>query len=199
MSRWPTQSPAAMNDFYGDPDANHDGRADPVWMKANLVRVKPPYRMKWSWAGEVATITVHRRCAESLLRALEGIARHYGSQAAIERARMHLCGGAFNFRLMRGGSNLSVHSWGAAIDLDPERNGLGRRYAESLGMMPMAVVEIFAGEGWEWGGRWSRPDAMHFQAARSGAADAPPPRTAARAAAAHAALIDQVFSQGSPS
>ncbi|MBN9061305.1 MAG: M15 family metallopeptidase [Rhizobiales bacterium] len=199
MSQWPAQSPAAMNDFYGNPDANHDGRADPAWMKANLVRVKPPYRMKWSWAGDVTTITVHRRCAESLLRALDAVARHFGSQQAIERARMHLCGGAFNFRLMRGGSNLSVHSWGAAIDLDPERNGLGRRYAESLGMMPMAVVEIFAREGWEWGGRWSRPDAMHFQAAASGAA--PPRRAPVRASAkgAREALLDQVFSQRSPS
>jgi len=188
-----------MNAFYGNPDANHDGRADPAWMKASLVRVKPPYRMKWSWAGDVTTITVHRRCAESLLRALDAVARHFGSQQAIERARMHLCGGAFNFRLMRGGSNLSVHSWGAAIDLDPERNGLGRRYAESLGMMPMAVVEIFAREGWEWGGRWSRPDAMHFQAAASGAAPLRRAPVRASAKGAREALLDQVFSQRSPS
>ena len=195
MNSWPSQSAESMNRFYGDPDVNHDGRADAAWMKANLVRVKPPYRMAWSWGGEVASITVHKRCAESLLRALDGVARHFGSQEAIERARMHLCGGAFNFRLQRGGSTLSIHSWGAAIDIDPECNRLGRRYAPQQGMMPMAVVELFAAEGWEWGGRWSRPDAMHFQAAlvpRSIAA--PPPRAGAQRAAAHAALIEQVFS-----
>lgn len=200
MTEWPSQSPAAMNDYYGNPDANRDGRADPAWMTGNLVRVKPPYRMRWSWGGDVATITVHKRCAESLLRALDGIARHFGSQEAIERARMHLCGGAFNFRLKRGGTSLSIHSWGAAIDLDPERNPMGRRYGEGRGMIPMAVVEIFAREGWEWGGGWSRPDAMHFQAAKTGEAPASAaPRRKPRAAAAQAHLITRVFSQRSAS
>ncbi|MGL4811551.1 MAG: M15 family metallopeptidase [Beijerinckiaceae bacterium] len=170
---WPLQNSAGMNAFYGNPDANRDGRADPVWMATHLVRVKPPYSMQWSWGGDVATLTVHRACAESLLRALDAIARLYGSQAAIEKARMHLCGGVFNFRAKRGGHTLSIHSWGAAIDLDPERNGFGRRYVENRGMMPLRVVECFAAEGWVWGGRWSTPDAMHFQAARL--RDAPPP------------------------
>jgi hypothetical protein len=186
-----------MDAWYGAPDASGDGRADPVWMKANLVRVKPPYRMAWSWGGEAQSIAVHRRCADSLLRVLEGIARRYGSQAAIEKARLHLCGGAFNFRLKRGGSTLSIHSWGAAIDLDPERNGLGRRHIEERGMMPMAAVELFAAEGWVWGGRWSRPDAMHFQAARPGAESAPSaPARLSAAAAARAA--DSLFTLRSP-
>lgn len=192
MTVWPPQSAQAMNAFYGDPDVNHDGRADATWMKANLVRIKPPYRMSWSWGGEVATLTVHKRCAESLLRALDGVARRLGSQEAIERARMHLCGGAYNFRLQRGGSSLSIHSWGAAIDIDPERNRLGRSYAPTLGMMPMAVVEIFVAEGWEWGGRWSRPDAMHFQAALTGKASAAP-RGRSKLSPTQKKLIDDIF------
>lgn len=193
--RWPLQNTAAMNAFYGNPDANRDGRADPVWSAANLVRLKPPYPMQWSWGGSVASLTMHRKCADSLLHALENIARHYGSQAAIEKARMHLCGGGFNFRVKRGGQTLSIHSWGAAIDLDPVRNGFGRRYREGMGMMPLAVVEIFAAEGWIWGGRWSRPDAMHFQAARlPEAATAPPPPAARRSAALHT-LIASTFQE----
>ena len=108
---------------------------------------------------------------------------------------MHLCGGAFNFRLKRGGNSLSIHSWGAAIDLDPERNALGRRYRAGAGMMPMAVVEIFAAEGWVWGGPWSRPDAMHFQAA----VIAPPAplknTTMLRPPAAARALIHATFTE----
>lgn len=171
MTNWPKQNAAAMNAFYGSPDANKDGSPDVKWEAANLVSIKPPYRMVLAWdkAKEVKTIRVHKKCADSLMRILTGIKDHYGSQAAIERARMHLFGGVYNFRLMRGGSSLSIHSWAAAIDLDPERNGFGVKYDESKGMMPLAVVRIFKAEGWDWGGLWSKGDAMHFQAAASGA------------------------------
>jgi hypothetical protein len=113
----------------------------------------------------VSSVLVHRKCSDSLLRILGAIKDHYGSQAAIDAARMHLFGGVYNFRLMRGGSSLSIHSWGAAIDLDPERNGLGVKYNAAKGMMPAPVIAAFEKEGWTWGGRWKRPDAMHFQAA----------------------------------
>lgn len=164
-----------MNAFYGNPDVNSDGAPDAKWEAANLVSIKPPYRMVLAWdtSKVVKNIRVNKACAESLSRVLAGILGHYGSQAAVEKARMHLYGGCYNFRLKRGGSTLSIHSWGAAIDLDPERNAFGKLWRANSGMMPEAVVKLFEAEGWEWGGLWSKPDAMHFQAARTGAATAP--------------------------
>lgn len=165
---WPLQS--QMKAFYGDPDAGGDGVADRRWEIDNLERIAPPYRMVLAWdkARTVSAIAVHKNCASSLLRILTNIADHFGSEQAIEANRMHLYGGCFNFRMMRGSTKLSTHSYAAAIDLDPEANPLGMRYKESAGMMPMAVVKIFEAEGWVWGGRWKRPDAQHFQAARIG-------------------------------
>ena len=165
MSAWPKQS--AMSAFYGNPDTNHDGMPDAAWEAANLISIKSPYRMVLAWdpSRTVSTIRVHKKCADSLLRVLTAIKAHYGTQEEIDAARMHLYGGCYNFRLMRGGSSLSIHSWGAAIDLDPERNGLGVTYNPAKGMMPQAVIDAFAAEGWVWGGKWSRPDGMHFQAA----------------------------------
>jgi hypothetical protein len=87
------------------------------------------------------------------------------SQARIEANHLHLFGGSYNFRLMRGSNQLSMHSWGCALDLDPEGNPFGRNRAKCR--MPAPVVEAFQAEGFEWGGRWKRPDAMHFQAART--------------------------------
>lgn len=157
-----------MNAFYGNPDANGDGVPDRAWEDANIVKLTPPYRMALAWAPEtpVTTIRVHRLAAGPLLTVLRGILDHYGPQAEIEAARMHLFGGAYNFRLMRGAAQLSIHSWGAAIDLDPARNAFGQAYALNAGMMPSAVVELFRDQGWVWGGAWHKPDAMHFQAAQ---------------------------------
>lgn len=164
MSSWPTAS--ELKAYYGDPDAGHDGVPDRVWELENLERFSPPYRMVLAWdkARALNSITCHKRCASSLMKILENIRDHYGTQAKIEEARMHLYGGAYNFRLMRGSTKLSMHSYGCAIDLDPEANRMGLWYQEESGMMPKAVVKIFEAEGWHWGGLWKRPDAMHFEA-----------------------------------
>lgn len=170
---WPPQAPAAMNAFYGDPDVNHDGVADLAWQKKNLTTIVPPYRMYYD--GEpVKRITVHKRIAVSLVRILTRIGETFD---AAERKALQLdqYGGVNNFRRKRGGKGLSIHSWAAAIDLAPAVNGFGVRYDEAAGMMPMAVVRIFEAEGWEWGGLWSRPDAMHFQAAYTGGVPASAP------------------------
>lgn len=171
MTNWPNK--AGMNAFYGNPDANNDGARDPTWQAANLTTIVPPYQMVLAWDGNgdgklndpVRKITVHKKCADSLLRILTAIKAHYGTQANIEDARMHLFGGVDNFRAKRGQKGLSVHAYAAAIDLDPARNGFGVKYDPAKGMMPKAVVEIFAKEGWVWGGLWAKGDAMHFQAA----------------------------------
>lgn len=168
MSAWPNPSRDALRAFYGNPDANADGTADPKWEAANLVRIPTPYRMVLAWDEDVVlkSIRCHQKVAPSLTRVLDAIARHYGTQEAIEKARMHLFGGAYSFRVIRGGSTLSLHSYGAAIDLDPANNPLGLRYdpSQRAGMMPRAVIELFEAEGWLWGGKWSRPDGQHFQA-----------------------------------
>jgi hypothetical protein len=164
MASWPKAR--ELKSHYGDPDAGHDGLPDRMWEVENLERFAPPYGMVLAWdkTKKLNSITCHKKCASSLLKVLENIQDHYGTQEKIEEARMHLFGGAYNFRLMRGSTKLSMHSYGCAIDLDPEANPMGLQYRESSGMMRGAVVKIFEAEGWRWGGLWKRPDAMHFEA-----------------------------------
>lgn len=84
----------------------------------------------------------------------------------LDKYGLRLYGGAFNFRKKRGtkwfgARALSVHSWGAAIDIDPEHNGMGvTRYR-----MPQFAIQIFEKHGWTAGARWAGKgcDAMHFQ------------------------------------
>jgi len=164
MTEWP--KPYEVKSFYGDPDPHHEGVPDRQWELNNLERITPPYRMVLAWdkTKRLNSITVHKKCASSLLLILNKISLHFGSEQAIEANRMHLFGGCFNFRMMRGANKLSMHAYGCAIDLDPESNPLGKAYWEPAGMMPMAVVEIFRSEGWTWGGTWKRPDCQHFEA-----------------------------------
>lgn len=166
-SRWPLQSPVAMNAFFGDPDVNNDAAPDVDWQNKNLVPLEPPYPL--FYAGKpVKKITVHRLVAPSLLLCLAAIPQVL-TQSEIEQYRLDEYGGAFNFRAKRGNpDSLSIHSWGAAIDLSPSINAFRVKYGAVPNMMPMRVVEVFESEGWTWGGPWSNADGMHFQAARIG-------------------------------
>lgn len=161
MTIWPKQS--EMNGFYGNP-TGRAGMVSPAWVRRNLVRIRPPYQM--TYAGKpITAITVHRQCADSLFRILSKIkADHTAAELTASGARIF--GGCFNYRLMRTSNRLSIHSWGAAIDLDPARNGLGDQ-TPNFANWPK-IVSAFEGEGWVWGGRWSTKDGMHFQAARVG-------------------------------
>lgn len=68
-------------------------------------------------------------------------------------------GGIYNHRNIRGGStHLSTHSWGIAIDMNPETNKLG-----TPGNMDPEVIDCFERRGFLWGGRFHRLDPMHFQ------------------------------------
>ena len=73
--------------------------------------------------------------------------------------------GCYNPRPMRGGKRPSKHSWGAAIDLDPDHNGLKTSWPVAA-TMPIEVMEEFAREGWIGLGWQIGRDSMHFQPTR---------------------------------
>jgi len=59
---------------------------------------------------------------------------------------------------------LSVHSWGAAIDINWKTNPVSKKLITDF---PPGFVEVFTGVGWSWGGNWrSVKDAMHLEFAR---------------------------------
>lgn len=163
-AQWPHQD--RVGTFYGNPGGRL-GQASPAWEKTNLVTIACRWPLVTSWdEAPVRGIRIHKLCAESLTRALDAIWDSAGRDAGQIRAwGMHLYGGGYNYRLMRGGNRLSMHSWGCAVDFDPARNGFGDT-TPNFARVP-AVLAAFEGEGWTWGGRWKKPDGMHFQAART--------------------------------
>ena len=69
--------------------------------------------------------------------------------------------GCFNIRKKRGATSMSLHSWGLAIDINAAWNGFGKPPT-----MSPELVKCFTDAGFDWGGKWSRPDGMHFQIAK---------------------------------
>ena len=66
--------------------------------------------------------------------------------------------GCFNIRQQRGGSSWSLHSWGIAVDVNAQWNSLG-----SVPTLSEGFIKCFTDAGFDWGGKWKRPDGMHFQ------------------------------------
>lgn len=151
---WPKQS--GVPAFYGA-------------VGTNQVRVELPFSMKLAWdlAQEVQRISLHTKVAKSAERAFARIAKEYNPA---DRAALGLdiFGGSLNVRKMRGGSSYSMHSWGIAIDFDPERNQLkwGRDRARLAKADAEPFWRIWEDEGWVSLGRQLNYDWMHVQAAR---------------------------------
>ncbi|MDZ5448633.1 M15 family metallopeptidase [Labrys sedimenti] len=73
--------------------------------------------------------------------------------------------GGFNYRNVRGGSELSQHAFGTAIDIDAENNAMGSTKTN----LPPNVRELAAKWGLVWGmDIKGRPDPMHFEWAGPG-------------------------------
>ena len=148
MSQWPHDDTASKIKFFGKPGAN-------------LVSLTPPFQMYYDH-HPIKSITVNKMVATSLLKVFTEILDKCGhDQKKIDAIGVSNFGGCYNQRPIRGSSNISNHSFAAAIDLDPEHNQLGAK----SGKMSPIVITAFKNEGWLWGGDYKgRKDFMHFEA-----------------------------------
>jgi hypothetical protein len=133
-----------------------DGHLKPSWQADFLARASLPFPLRLSWDPSriITQMTCHRRMTGVFSSVFCSIHRR-GLQD-----RMTTFGGCFAFRPQRTGTKLSAHSWGIAIDLNPESNPQG-----STGNMDAGLIDIFRRAGFEWGGDWQGKtrDPMHFQ------------------------------------
>ncbi len=165
---FPKENAADLTAFFGEFDLDANGVPTAAWQRDNLTRVVCPWRLSLSWdtTKTASGILCHKKVAISLTEVLDDLwQKHQQSQAQIDQSRLNLYGGCYEFRRKRGLSGISLHAYGAAIDLDPEHNPLGKKWQPNTGMMPDIAIETFQAAGWKWGGTFSgRKDPMHFQA-----------------------------------
>ena len=131
-----------------------------------LVSIKLPYPMRLTWDKntKVTTMRCHKLVAENFLNVFNDLLKHYGYEKLVELG-IDLFGGCFNFRAMRGGSDYSRHSWGIAIDLDPERNQLKETSKTARFARPeyKPMIDIFYKHGFVNLGVEKNYDWMHFE------------------------------------
>ncbi|AOM76003.1 M15 family metallopeptidase [Pedobacter steynii] len=150
-----------LNAKYGIPNATGAGY---------LTTITLPFKMRIAWqrSSYVTRIQCHHLIADQLLAVLEDILGHYGYERLVELG-IDLYGGCFNYRFMRGSTEtLSRHSWGTAIDLDPDRNLLRETARTARFARPeyQAMIDIFYQHGFLSLGREKNYDWMHFEIAK---------------------------------
>jgi hypothetical protein len=131
-----------------------------------LTTLNLPYPMRLSWDKNVKVnkIQCHKLVADKLGKIFTELLEVYGYEKIVELG-IDLFGGCFNFRAMRGGSEYSRHSWGIAIDIDPERNQLKEtsKTARFARAEYKQMIDIFYKHGFISLGREKNYDWMHFE------------------------------------
>lgn len=131
-----------------------------------LTSIKLPYPMRLAWdkGTKVTNMKCHKLVAQDFLNVFNDILNTYGYER-IQKLGIDLFGGCFNFRQMRGGTDYSRHSWGIAIDLDPERNQLKETSKTAIFAQKeyKPMIDIFYKHGFISLGVEKNYDWMHFE------------------------------------
>lgn len=99
----------------------------------------------------------HVRCHKAIAAALRQVDADLIGLS--ETSLVRSVDGCYAVRPIRGGVNLSLHSWGLAIDINASSFPLG-----SLKRQDERLIAAFRENHFFWGGDfWSRKDPMHFQ------------------------------------
>jgi len=165
-----------INAVFGNP-AKANGTLNKTWQDQNIQVVKPPGAWKLFFQQsktsliKVSGISMHKLLADSFRQVLEEIWQHAQTEAGagatddqirawLHERRLDVHGGGFEFRPITGGANLSLHSFGIAIDWDPLHNPRQKPLKFTL---PEWWYEIWKKHGWSDGRHFSMPDPMHVQ------------------------------------
>lgn len=151
----------------GTDDQYREKYGPPGGSQCTAGKVIPPFplRLAWSLDKVIRRFSCHEMLEEPMQRVYERVWEEYPADE-VARHGFNIWGGCFNHRKMRGGSSLSTHSWGAAVDTDPERNRLRWGSDRAYLAKPECRLwwEIWESEGFVSLGRTRDYDWMHVQA-----------------------------------
>jgi D-alanyl-D-alanine carboxypeptidase len=118
---------------------------DPAWVRANIRTEQVPI---------LGAVTCHRILFPQLRAALTEIVQ----RGLADKIHPGEYAGCYNPRFIAGTTQLSLHAFGIALDLNVPGNQRG-----TVGEIDRNVVRIFQKWGFTWGGDWAWTDPMHFE------------------------------------
>lgn len=135
----------------------------------NLTIIPLPYTMTIDWDRTKVTnkVQCHKLIADPLHNALSDLLNHYGI-VKLKQLELDIWGGCYNFRKMTNGNRWSRHSWGIAVDLNPQKNtyAMKKEQAQFAKAEYRPLLEIFYKHGFLNLGVEYNYDFMHFEIAQ---------------------------------
>jgi hypothetical protein len=140
------------------------GQPDPKGGYLTIIDLPYPMRLAWDKDTTVKRMRCHKLAADRFKSLFNDILSEYGEDR-IKELGIDIFGGVFNYRKKRQGATLSMHSWGLAIDLDPQRNSMNTPVSQANFSKPEydKLREIFHNNGFLWGGDLWQKDCQHWQ------------------------------------
>jgi hypothetical protein len=144
---------AFFDKMYGD---CHAGQVAP--------KLVPVIWLPTTW-GHVVRIT----SVNGVNTQLAAISRELDTLPPEDKNALYPLGGTYECRAVADTGEPSMHSWGAAIDINTAHSDYWlwhRTAGDSVpyrNRIPPEIVDIFERHGFIWGGRWAHYDTMHFE------------------------------------
>lgn len=129
----------------------------------NLVTINFPYPMLYD-GKPVTRFTCHKLVAPRFTRIFERVRDELG-EGTIKKLGLNIYGGCYNNRSTTNGASKSVHAWGMAMDIDPDRNTYAMKSPKARLSQADALPfwKIVKEEGGLSLGQQGNYDWMHFQ------------------------------------
>lgn len=143
---------------FGDPRPFVDSKGK--WEEQSLMvtLLKNALIYAYDTSLKVARVRAHRHLAQHLADTLEACLA-----AGVPPSRLKY-GGCYVWRPKRTAAQLSLHTWGIAVDLEPAENPLGQPWSDDGKRLHPQIIATFKAQGWFWGGDFhGTKDPQHFQ------------------------------------
>jgi hypothetical protein len=161
---YPAGATAAALYLQGDPGrvrhrAFFDKMYGDCWRGEVAPQLVPVLWLPQSWGHTVRVTSVNGIAAR-----LAEISAELDALPATVKRYVHPPAGTYNCRTVADTGEPSMHSWGAAIDINAAYSDYWLwPSGKAANTIPAQIIDSFERHGFIWGGKWSHYDTMHFE------------------------------------